>query len=207
MPPLTFPQSATRIALSQLPAEDRNHLSDTDRNYLKAWDALTYTERCRLHKNGISGPLLAKTPRPKMGQEERDPFSTIEDSCPDHRYFDEPAEEETVLQIAAEAVLRVLYILTKSRHPQLRLSTDLLLALINRSDEKSQSAIARKYGLTRAAISKRLRDMRRGEYLQGLEIYFFGGKRDVSQQARTRAIRVHKQRKQSKSTAAPSSSL
>jgi len=63
-----------------------------------------------------------------------------------------------------------------------------------------QAAIARKYGLTRAAISKRLRDMRKGEFLGGLEIYFFGGKEDVSEKARTRAIRVHKHKQQLKET-------
>lgn len=106
----------------------------------------------------------------------------------------DPSEQSEERRFSAqESVLRVLHILTDSRHPSLRLATDCLLALINRQDGdlKTQAAIARKHGLTRAAVQKRLSDMRAGEYLGGLESYFFGGTKAASEQARTRALREH----------------
>jgi hypothetical protein len=120
-------------------------------------------------------------------------------------FFDEePEEKENSKYKAAEAVLRVLQVLTGSEHPSLRLSADCLLAMINRSEEKSQAEIARRYGLTRAAISKRMRDMRKGKFLGGLEIYFFGGREEVSKKARERAIRVHNQQKGKQCKTTPS---
>jgi hypothetical protein len=76
---------------------------------------------------------------------------------------------------------------------ELRMQADCLMAINNRSDESSQADIARKYNLTRAAISKRLRDMRRGQFLANLRNFFFGGKPDASQAAKVRALRVHKE--------------
>jgi len=151
---------------------------------------------------GIKPLIYHDSASPTKG-EDRDPTKNApapggsgpnQDFC----FFDEKVESEAPIEyhtLAAEAVLRVLQVLTGSEHPSLRLSADCLLALINRSEEKSQAEIARRYGLTRAAISKRMRDMRRGRFLQGLEIYFFGGREDVSQKARERAIRVHAKNK------------
>jgi hypothetical protein len=178
--------------------EDDRGLSARDREYLQAWEQLTPEQRKEMAAVGITGPLpIERGPvnRSPRDEDEHDPFAHLAASTPD-RYFDDPAEStEDSRVLAGEAVLRVLYLLTGSRHPGLRLATDCLLAIINRSDEKSQAAIARKYGLTRAAVSKRLRDMRAGEFLDGLEIYFFGGKQDVAAKARVRAKRVHRKRK------------
>lgn len=111
---------------------------------------------------------------------------------------EEISKKEEERKDAATAVLKVLYLLTGSNHPQLRLVTDCLLAMINRTEEKSQAAIARKYGLTRAAVSKRMRDMRKGNFLGNLEIYFFGGREDLSEAARARAIDYHNNKKGNK---------
>lgn len=178
---------------------DLSNLSERDRAYLKAWDTLTPEMRGQMARHGITGPLAVGNDSRPVGrsEEERDPFATMAAPATE-RYFDEPEQDlDAGRELAGEAVLRVLYILTASRHPGLRLATDCLLAAaLNRSDEKNQAAIARKHGLTRAAVQKRMRDMRKGEMLGGLECYFFGGREDVSEKARTRATRVHKRRKE-----------
>lgn len=106
---------------------------------------------------------------------------------------DEPTHDMVSRADLQEAILRVLYTLCNARHPKLRLATDCLIAIINKSDETCQAAIGRKHGLTRAAISKRLRDMRSGEYLEELEVYYFGGRPEVAKSSKARAIRVHKE--------------
>lgn len=126
-------------------------------------------------------------------QASNDPKNGNQDFC----FFDDPPQAGEAAEIAAaDAVLRVLQVLCNARHPGLKLSADCLLALVNRSDEKSQAAIGRKHGLSRAAISKRLRDMRKGRFLGDLEMFFFGGRREDSERARIRATRVHRERKE-----------
>lgn len=113
------------------------------------------------------------------------------------RFFDDPPEECADFRTAqADAVLRVLYLLTNQQHPGLRLAADCLLAIVNRSEEKSLAAIARKHGLTRSAVSKRMRDIRFGRTLAGnVDCFFFGGNPEVSKKARERALRVHARNK------------
>ena len=81
---------------------------------------------------------------------------------------------------------------------KLRLQAACLVAINNRSEETSQAAIARKYGLTRAALSRRLRDMRQGLFLKGLRNFHFGGNPELAEKSRVRAIRVHNYSKQNK---------
>lgn len=168
-------------------------MSNDYRTYQDAKDK-EYLAACK--EAGIEPLLYNDAPSRSGEDDDHDPFATLPAPQAD-KYFDDPCEVSSdCRQEAAQAVLRVLYALTGSRHPDLRLATDCLLALINRTEEKSQAAIARKYGLTRAAISKRMRDMRKGEFLGGLEIYFFGGREEDSKAARTRATRVHNNHKE-----------
>ena len=51
-----------------------------------------------------------------------------------------------------------------------------------------------------------MRGLRKGD-LGGLEIYFFGGRPDVSERARERATRVHRQRKEQTESWKPSQQL
>ncbi len=103
-------------------------------------------------------------------------------------------EHETISRAdLQESVLRILYILCAARHPKLRMTADCLIAIINKSNYSCQAAIARKYNVSRAAISKRMRSMRQGEFLGDLEMYYFGGRPEVSAAARIRANRVHKE--------------
>jgi hypothetical protein len=178
---------------------DTSYLSQQDREYLEAWDTLTEEQRAEMKAAGINGPMLDRQGPVNHSADDVDPFATIPapGAMPGEAMdAAEPTDEGDAREMAAQAVLRVLYTLTGSRHPGLRLSTDCLLAIINRTEEKSQAAIARKYGLTRAAVSKRMRDMRKGSFLGGLEIFFFGGREDVSEASRARAIRVHNKRKE-----------
>ncbi|MBE2203067.1 MAG: hypothetical protein IAE94_01830 [Chthoniobacterales bacterium] len=156
-------------------------LGERDREYCAAWDSLPEDARLQLAAQGVTGPLL-----PECSREET-PAAPL------------PSSNDAPLAVeydAAESVLRVLQILTSSHHPSLRLAADCLLLIINRSDEKNEAAVAKKHGITRAAVSKRIREMRKGRFLDGFEIHYFGGRRADSERARVRALRVHKQRKQ-----------
>ncbi len=161
---------------------------------MNAWDPDSEWAR-EAYKMGIY-PDLAKQCGPiNHDHVEKDVFATVH-SPQSAREFDEPEETGTELSLnAADAVLRVLYILCGAEHPSLRLRADCLLAIINRTENRSQSEIGRKYNLTRSAISKIMRTMRKGDYLAGLEIFFFGGRKVASERARIRAIRIHKESK------------
>lgn len=195
----------TAIAAGLESPADARDISMRDREYLAAWDNLTATERGQMAKHGIFGPLrIDRGPVNYLScGEGHDPFAGIAAATPDFdQMLDRPLDGShppvppTDRALAAEAVTRVLYILTASRHPRLRVAADCLLAAaLGRSDEKSQAEIGRKYGLTRAAISKRMRQMRSGDLLGGLEIYYFGGRKNIAYQARERAKRVHRERR------------
>jgi hypothetical protein len=186
----------------------QTNLTQAERDYMDAWENADPEWRKQVAEMGLA-PDLGKQGGPVIrDDEDHDPFATIAAPQPDRYFDDEPEPEETpISRNPADAVLRVLYVLTGSKHPSLRLRAECLLAIINRTEETSQAAIARKHGLTRAAISKTMRDMRKGEYLAGLEIFFFGGRQDVSEQARTRAIRVHQQQKEKHAKWKPSNKI
>jgi hypothetical protein len=180
-----------------LEGKEVSKLSARDREYLEAFDSLSAEQREEMRKAGITGAMLDRFGPVNRDPDDvkKDPFARIADPAPWPGHEPEPESATDSRKTTAEAVLRVLYLLTGSRHPGLRLATDCLLALVNKTEEASQAAIARKHGLTRAAVSKRLRDMRKGTLLGGLEVYFFGGREEASEAARSRAIRVHNQRK------------
>lgn len=106
----------------------------------------------------------------------------------------------------SDVILHVLYALTLANHPTTRRRAGMVLAIINRTEAKSQAEIGRQQSLTRAAISKEMRDMRH-LFLKTLQIYNFGGKASVSEQARERAIRVHKEQKEKAKSWKPSPKL
>lgn len=166
------------------------------------WERLTQEERHRMNATGGFLPTFAQRGRivreEEKVTEEDEPFA-VDGKHNGKAMLALPAAEETAgvdtRYAVSQTVLRVLYTLTGSRHPDLRLATDCLLAIINYTEEKSGAAIARKYKLTRAAVNKRMQEMRKGRFLNGLEVYFFGGKPEDSERARERATRVHKQQK------------
>lgn len=186
-----------------------DHLSAREKELMDAWENAPPEFLADCKRLNIDPDIGRKQSGPvNHDHDDKDVFATIATPQSD-REFDEPEPEEKsdAKFSAAEAVLRVLYVLAGAKHPSLRLRADCLLAIINRTENRSQAEIARKYGLTRAAISKTMRDMRKGDYLAGLEIFFFGGRKDTSEAARTRAIRVHQETKQQNQSWKPSSQL
>lgn len=196
-------RNQTRRALG---VTSETNLSERERELADAWENADpeFLKQCK--ETGIEpdlgmGVKFGGKPDGHDGStEDRDPYAPISlldwyaQENRDHRDEEEPKSKDMVLRRdIQEAVLRVLYTLCNARHPKLRLATDCLLAIINKSDESSQAEIARKHGLSRAAISKRLRDMRSCEFLEELEIYYFGGRLEVAEASQTRAKRVHKQ--------------
>lgn len=92
---------------------------------------------------------------------------------------------------ASEAVIRLLQILERSNKRQTAIRAECYLAVINRKSE-SQTDIARKYGIGRAAISKVIKDIQR-------ELSLGEARHMKSEEAcasyRERALRVHAERK------------
>ena len=190
----------------QAGVKSSDSLTKSEREYMDAWENGDPEFLKSAAKMGI-GPDLGKQSGPINHDPSPDVFATIAAPQSD-REFDEPEPfENNPHHSAAESVLRVLYVLCGANHPSLRLRADCLLAIINRTENRSQAEIARKYGLTRAAISKTMRDMRKGNHLAGLEIFFFGGRRDVSEKAKARATRVHQEIKKQNQSWKPSSQL
>lgn len=185
-------------------------LDPRERELMESWENASPEFLADCKRLGIEPDIgRQQTGAINHDNDDHDPFATIASPQPD-RYFDDPPEPEPPSQSrinAAEAVLRVLFVLTGDNNPALRRRADCLLAIINRTEERSQAEIARKYGLTRAAISKEMRDMRKGNYLSGLEIFYFGGRKDVSDAARKRALRVHKETKEQTESWKPSQQL
>jgi len=165
---------------------------ELQRRAQEEWDAMPAEQKAACRAAGFPGPTIESDRRPvRRNGEDHDPFATI--ATPDL-----PTRVGRKYEDAETAVLRVLQILCDSEHQSLAIQAELLLAHINRSDVRSQAEIARKYGLTRAAINKRMRDIRRNRHLSGLELYFFGGRKEVSDRCRQRAIDDHRRRKNEK---------
>jgi hypothetical protein len=164
-----------------------------DREYLAAWENMSPEQRRELEAAGIQGPLLYRDGTPQKSEDKYEPLANAADQTHGE------AESSKV----ADAVLQVLYILTQSRHPRLRMSAEILTAIIGRTEEKSQAAIARKFGLTRAAVNKHFQNMRKSPGLAGLEVFIFGGRPEVSEACRSRALRVHAQKKKTLCKQAP----
>lgn len=92
---------------------------------------------------------------------------------------------------AGESILLTLQLLDKMC-PKYRVQVACIMAAINRVDDaKSLADIGRKHGLTRAAVSKRKREICKHDLNGLLSCYFFGGRPDQSHKSRERATRVH----------------
>jgi predicted transcriptional regulator len=90
-----------------------------------------------------------------------------------------------------EAAIRLLQALTNSQTRQTAMRAECYLAVINRKPE-SQTEIARKYGVTRAAVSKVIVSIKDDLDLPTARHM----KSDTARESyRTRALRVHKERK------------
>jgi predicted transcriptional regulator len=90
-----------------------------------------------------------------------------------------------------EAAIRLLQALTNSRTRQTAMKAECYLAVINRKPE-SQTEIAKKYGVTRAAVSKVIVSIKDDLDLPTARHM----KSDTARESyRTRALRVHKERK------------
>ena len=90
-----------------------------------------------------------------------------------------------------EAAIRLLQALTNSQTRQTAMRAECYLAVINRKPE-SQTEIARKYGVTRAAVSKVIVSIKDDLDLPTARHM----KSDTARESyRTRALRIHKERK------------
>ncbi len=90
-----------------------------------------------------------------------------------------------------EAAIRLLQALTNSQTRQTAMRAECYLAVINRKAE-SQTEIAKKYGVTRAAVSKVIVSIKDDLQLPTARHM----KSDTARESyRTRALRVHKERK------------
>jgi predicted transcriptional regulator len=90
-----------------------------------------------------------------------------------------------------EAAIRLLQALTNSQTRQTAMKAECYLAVINRKPE-SQTEIARKYGVTRAAVSKVIVSIKDDLDLPTARHM----KSDTARESyRTRALRIHKERK------------
>ena len=90
-----------------------------------------------------------------------------------------------------EAAIRLLQALTNSRTRQTAMKAECYLAVINRKPE-SQTEIAKKYGVTRAAVSKVIVSIKDDLDLPTARHM----KSDTARESyRTRALRIHKERK------------
>ena len=90
-----------------------------------------------------------------------------------------------------EAAIRLLQALTNSQTRQTAMKAECYLAVINRKPE-SQTEIAKKYGVTRAAVSKVIVSIKDDLDLPTARHM----KSDTARESyRTRALRVHKERK------------
>ena len=165
-----------------------------------------YVEACKDH--GIP-PLIYHDGTPSHG-DDHDPFATIEAPSSD-REFDEPEEPTEKMYSASEMAAMSLAILQKiagDQDPELRIRADCILAILNRSDESSQAAIARKYGLERATVSKKMKEIRAQDNLgRKLKIFYFGGREEDSESARQRTTEAHKKRKEQEKLWKPTTEL
>lgn len=90
-----------------------------------------------------------------------------------------------------EAAIRLLQALTNSQTRQTAMKAECYLAVINRKPE-SQTEIAKKYGVTRAAVSKVIVSIKDDLQLPTARHM----KSDTARESyRTRALRIHKERK------------
>ena len=90
-----------------------------------------------------------------------------------------------------EAAIRLLQALTNSQTRQTAMKAECYLAVINRKPE-SQTEIAKKYGVTRAAVSKVIVSIKDDLNLPTARHM----KSDTARESyRTRALRIHKERK------------
>ena len=144
--------------------DEREYLSAKQKEYLDAWDDLTPELRAEMKTAGVDGPDLGITPAPvrQLPEDECDPFAKIAAPEPQtHEEYDEDLEKDERVQalarqIGGELLFECLTALTRSNITGLRRAADtMVLSFSTRaSDAASQAALARKYGISRAAVSK-----------------------------------------------------
>lgn len=129
------------------PYEDRQRVRD--RQYAAAWETLSPTERRRLAKAGISGPEL-----PVYATGKRDHDLILERCIAPVVTEPDDGEEVTEHYAPLDVVRRIVAEL--AAQDNIQLSSDCLSLVTGISyDGSSMTDIAKKYGITRAAVSKR----------------------------------------------------
>lgn len=121
-----------------------------DREYAEAWKKLSARERKELQKAGITGPQM---PTYKTGK--ADCEAIIQNQADDSASFDLlDLQPENTHRDDAEIVRRIVAELMA--HPNIRLTVDCMAVASEISyDGQSMVQIAKRYGVGRAAVSKR----------------------------------------------------
>ena len=168
--------------------------------YIEAWAQMDDATRKTLLENGIEGPepdISSTWAYQSYSPDSPDTTMKIISEAPTPDQYDEPAPPQSSPEwiFAADAVLKVLQLISKSITPQHRLSAELLLAAIHRTDDHSQAEIARRYNITRSAVNKRLKELRSG--MTGcLSMYGMGGRQVDSTRASIRANEIYAEKRE-----------
>ena len=138
--------------------EEQQRIRDTE--YEAAWKNLTKRQRRELEKAGITGPEI-----PKYRTGKHDDVALIE-NVPASEPSINPEESIDDLDIenireAGELLKAFLFrIIDESKNPRLEAECISLAFGYGAAKGISQTAIAARYGLTRAAVSKRVREIK-----------------------------------------------
>lgn len=127
--------------------------SARDKEYLEAWQKLSPRERRRLEKAGITGPDA-----PVYRTHKRDEEAIVESAgqAPEQLHDDEDRAIEVLDPL--EAIRQVIGALMANDNIEMSLDCFALISGISYGGE-SMVSIAKRYGVTRAAVSKRCVEM------------------------------------------------
>lgn len=195
---------------------DPSVLSRQDAEYLAAWDQLTPEQRSEMARHGIHGPKLERHHQPNHQAKAPD----LDVLYQRHGYhYEEPVEQE--VSAIALAVSRLLYAITASHHPlcsllgqilapalfrdhkDLELELATLSCVIAKGDDKALADVARRFGVVRATVQKRGRELRQFEIIKAIQSFAHGGTQEASEAARERATIDHKKRKETQCKPSP----
>tara|TARA_R110000765_G_C18906974_1_gene604629 strand:+ start:839 stop:1543 length:705 start_codon:yes stop_codon:yes gene_type:complete len=194
-------------------------LTDAEREQIDVWaqHAVENPEWAEeLRSVGINGPIIDKD-FVRGASSDQEAHTYLMESLPAPTTKEEPEQvtsnndaeaiESKAMVMAGELVRQCLEVMTKSKLPGLRRAADtLVLSISSRaSDDSNQASLARRYGVTRALISKDMSHIRAHGSFGVItdKLYADPTKR---KQASKRATKVHAQHKE-KITTPPEGSL
>lgn len=130
-----------------------------DREYKDAWAKLSPKQRQQLQKAGIKGPEMPKyrTHRPEMPDVEKMAQRAV---LHENGYPCMPEQVKEPLRASGELLKAFLFrIVDEGRNPRLEAECISLAFGFGAALGLSQTEVAKRYGLTRAAVSKRVREI------------------------------------------------